>query len=187
MLWLVSGLGLFTLVHLAQASLPSARAELKRRFGTAYRGAFAALSLAGIVMVVIGWRSTPPEIVYLPPIWGPKVSLVLMVGAIFLFGAAHGKSRVKRLIRHPQLTAIVVWAGAHLLSNGELRSIVLFSTLGVWAIAEIVLLNRRDGAWEKPLIPSGRSEIITAAISVAVFLVLLSLHRFYAGVSPIPG
>lgn len=187
MLWLVSGLGLFTLVHLAQASLPSATAELKQRFGAGYRGLFAALSLAGVAMIVVGWRSTPPSMVYLPPIWGHKVALVLMFVALFLFGASHGKTRVKRFVRHPQLTAVVVWSIAHLLSNGDSRSIVLFGTLGAWAIAEIVLLNRRDGAWEKPLIPSGRSEVITAVISIVVFLVLLSLHPYYAGVSPIPG
>ena len=29
-------------------------------------------------------------------------------------------------MRHPQLTAVIVWAVAHLLVNGDLASIVLF-------------------------------------------------------------
>ena len=34
------------------------------------------------------------------------------------------KTAITRVIRHPQLTAVKVWAVAHLLVNGDLHSIV---------------------------------------------------------------
>ena len=67
-----------------------------------------------------------------------------------LFFAAYPPTNVKRLLRHPQLTGVALWGVGHLLANGESRSIVLFGGLTLWAIAEIVVINRRDGARDKP-------------------------------------
>ena len=88
--------------------------------------------VGSIVLMVAGWRSAAADIVYEPPAWGRHFAMLLMLVAFFLFAFSHGKSNAKRFIRHPQLTAVVVWAIAHLLANGDTRSLTLFGVLGIW-------------------------------------------------------
>ncbi len=135
--------------------------------------------------MVIGWRSTTPEFVYLPPGWGRPVTIVLMLISVMLFVAANYPTRIKRFIRHPQLTGLVTWSIGHLLSNGDSRSLVLFGGLGLWALIEMLLINRREGGWVKPDAPALSIEAKGLVISVIVFLALVFLHPYYAGVSPI--
>jgi len=188
MTWLLSGIALFTLLHLTSSVVPSLRDYLQTMFGrNAYRAGFAILAILGFVMIVIGWRSSVPIAVYAPPAWGATLALLLMFVAIVLFGAAHAKTNIKRFVRHPQLTSVLLWSLAHLASNGDSRSLILFGSLGVWAALEIVMINRRDGHWQKPGRATSKSEAIGATISVVIFLVLIALHPYFAGVSPLPG
>jgi uncharacterized membrane protein len=106
-----------------------------------------------------------------------------MLLAFFLFVASGQKTNVERLIRHPQLTSVIIWAGAHLLSRGDSRSLVLFGTLGVWALLEIPLISRRQGAWQRPAPAPLKAELKPLAIAVVVFLVVSALHPYLFGVS----
>lgn len=187
MTWLISGLALWALIHLFAAVAPAARAGLTGAMGEkGSKGVIALGILAGLVLIVVGWRSILPYTVYIPPTWGDEAALVLMFAAVFLFGAAHGKSNIKRFVRHPQLTGVIVWSIAHLLANGDNRSLVLFGTLGAWALIEIPLINRRESAWVKPDPSSFRTEVIGVVITVVVFVVLIALHPYYAGARATP-
>ena len=185
--WLIFGIALFVSVHLVSSVVPSSCAALKAAVGEkTYRGVYSVLVLLGLALFVYGWRNAVPIVVYAPPAFGPTLAFVLMFAAIFLFGASHARTNLRRYVRHPQLAAVMLWSAAHLLANGDIRSIVLFSSLGAWALIEIPLINRRDSEWKKPPRASLKSERITAAVSVVVFLVLVALHPYYTGVSPLP-
>ena len=99
-----------------------------------------------------------------------------------LFAASGVASNLKRLVRHPQLTGVLVWTGAHLLSNGEDRLLVLFGGLGLWAIVAIALINRRDGAWEKPERPPLAAELKPLLAAIVVYAVLRLVHSYITGV-----
>jgi len=103
-----------------------------------------------------------------------------------LFGAAHQPTRIKRVVRHPQLTGMLVWSVSHLLSNGDSRSLILFGGLGLWVLIEMLLINRRDGTWQKPHGPTPSIEARGIVISTVIFFVLVFLHPYFAGISPIP-
>jgi uncharacterized membrane protein len=151
-----------------------------------YRGIFSLIVIASLAMMVLGWRSTPELLVYQLPIWTRPVGLLLMIFAFVLFGAAHHSTAIKRFVRHPQLVSLVVWSASHLLTNGTTRAWVLFGGLGLWALVEMPLINRREGAYEKPIAPGWKTEIKGLAISAAIFIAAFSLHPYFAGVSPIP-
>ena len=187
MTWLVGGIALFSITHFSAALVPNLRNALTVKMGQGgYRAAFSVLAVASLVMIVAGWRSTTPVAIYAPPAWGPTLAFLLMFVSVVLFGAAHAKTNIKRFVRHPQLSSIVLWSIAHLLANGDSRSLILFASLGIWAMIEMPLINRRDGEWLKPERATSRNELIGAAITVVIFLVLIALHPYFAGVSPIP-
>ena len=85
------------------------------------------------------------------------------------------------------LTGLIIWGGAHLLANGENRSVLLFGAMSVWALITIFLINRRDGAWEKPAPRPIRSDVITVVISTVVFAIVLYFHQALFGVSAMAG
>lgn len=119
---------------------------------------------------------------YHPPGWGHTAAVPLVFLAFFLFAASLQKTNVKRFVRHPQLAGVAVWAGAHLLSNGDSRSLVLFGTLGVWALLEMPLISRREGPWERPPSEAFMAELKPFVACAVGFAVFLGLHPYLFGV-----
>jgi uncharacterized membrane protein len=174
-------------VHLMPSLAPGFKNSLIARVGEQpYRGLFSLSLLVAVVLIVFGWRSTAPESVYLPASWGLPVTSVLMLISVMFFGAAQQPTRIKRYVRHPQLTGVAVWSLAHLISNGDTRSLILFGGLGLWALLEILLISKREGVWVKPYGPALSIEVRGIVISAVVFFVLVYLHPYFAGVSPFP-
>jgi len=186
MIWLILGVLFFTAIHVLPTA-PTARGRAVERLGERpYKGLFSLVALGGIVLIVIGWRSSVPSALYAPPGWGAAVAHPLVFVALLLFVASNLRTNLKRLIRHPQLTGVATWAGAHLLANGDSRSLVLFGGIGLWAVVEIGLLNRRDGAWQRPDPLPLVAELKPLIGAAAVFAILFLAHPYIAGVSPLP-
>jgi uncharacterized membrane protein len=184
MAMLSAGVLLWALVHLVPGPGRHIRQSIVTAIGEkAYKGIFSLLIIAALLLIVFGWRATIPQAVYLPPSWGGPVAIVLMATAVFLFGATHAKTRIKRVVRHPQLTSILIWSVAHLLANGDNRSLLLFGSLGIWALLEIMVVNRRDRKWHKPAAPPLATEVRGLIIAAVVFALLIYLHPYFAGVA----
>ena len=147
---------------------------------------FALVIVTTLLLIVFGWRSTPEEYLYVLPAWSRQVGFALMFASIFMLGAAHGKSIIKRFVRHPMLMAVFVWSVSHLLMNGTTRALILFGALGIWALLEMPLLNARDRDWVRPDATPLTAELKGLVISAIVFTVLIWLHPYFAGVSPLP-
>jgi uncharacterized membrane protein len=145
---LITGLALFLLVHLVPA-LPSVRAGLVERLGAGpYRGLFSLASIAGLVAIVLGYgqmqglaRSNPE--LWTPPVWIKHVVLLLMIPAMVLLVAAYVPSRIRSAVRHPMLTALMIWAFAHLLANGDLASLLLFGSFLAFAVIDRISVMSR--------------------------------------------
>ena len=139
---LAAGLGVWNGAHLLKRVAPGWR----ERQGDWVKG-LVALALVGSIWVMAqGYQAADPVIFW--GRWEPLVHLnnLLNLVAVFLFVASNAKGRVQARMRHPQLTAVKVWAVAHLLVNGELASVILFGGLLAWAVVEVVLINRQT-AW----------------------------------------
>lgn len=181
--FMVTGLMLWSVVHLFPVLAPGLRQFLVGRMGEkGYKGLFALLIVLSVVLIVYGWRHVIPTHAYLLPPAFKHVAMFLIVVAFILMGAAQYPTRIKRIVRHPQLTGVMTWAVAHLLLNGDSRSILLFGWLGVWALLEIILINRREGAWVKPESPTWGREFRGVAITVVVIVVVVFIHPYIAGV-----
>ncbi len=186
MVLLVLGVLLWSGTHLIRGIAPSVRDALVSKIGLdRYKGVFSLAIVASIVLMVLGWRSTIPGIAYLPPAWGRSAALVLMLVAFILFAASGVPTNIKRLIRHPQLTGVATWSVAHLLANGDTRSLVLFTGVGLWALVQIRVSNRLEGAWDKPAAAPFSAEIKTLVGGLVAYVILLLVHPYLFGVSPL--
>ena len=186
-IFLIIGVLLFSLTHLYPAIFITNREAVIGKIGlNPYKGIFTLFVLSALGMIIFGWRSSEALFSYSSPDWGPLALKGLMYPALFLFIAARANSNVKRLIRHPQLSAIALWGAAHLLANGDSRSLVLFGTLTVWALIQMFFLNRRDGTWQKRNPAPLSQDIIVGLIAFAVYLALFFGHGYFSGVALIP-
>ena len=74
------------------------------------------------------------------------------------------------------LTGVIVWSIAHLLVNGDTPSIVLFGGLAVWALAEMLIINRSDGAWIRPEPGSLVSDAKLVVIASILYAIIVAIH-----------
>jgi len=184
---LLIGLVVWSAAHLLKSAGIPIRARLIAAVGfDPYRGLFSLVILASVAMMIFGWRSATPSVLYTPPAWSVVATDVLMFAALLLFAASALPTNIKRVLRHPQLTGLVVWSAAHLLANGDSRSLLLFGGLGSWALVSMLAINRRDGAWQKPAALPISAELKPFAAAVALYVLLFSVHPWIAGVSPMP-
>ena len=182
----VAGITLFCVVHLFSAIAPGSRENLVFKLGeNPYKGIYSILILLGLVLIVLGWKSTIPHAVYTPPLLPGVVPSVLVFVALVLFFASQMNGYFKRILRHPQMIATLLWAGSHLLTNGDSRSLILFGSLAVWALLEIVLCNRRDGKRVELPAASVKADAIAVAVGVVAFGVLGHFHQQLFGVAPL--
>jgi len=181
---LIAGLLIWSLVHFIPSLASPVKQNLTDRLGEkGYKLIFTVLILLSLALIVFGWRSIEPTILYMLPYGLKHVFMLMIFIAFILFGASNYPTRIKRYVRHPQLAGVAVWALAHLLLNGDSRSVVLFGGLGIWAILEMILINRREGAWVKQDPPAWTRELKGLAISVVIFAVFAVAHPYFTGVA----
>ncbi len=182
--FLIVGLAIWVLVHFIPSLAPSLKKNLQSKLGeTGYKIFFTISIVVSLGLIIYGWRGTLPSHLFSFSFATKTVTMGLMLLSIILFGAAKYPTRIKNIIRHPQLTGVAVWSVAHLISNGDTRSVVLFGTLGIWAVLEMLFISRREGAWTKIAVPGWSGESKGFLISIAVYVVLVFAHPYLSGVA----
>lgn len=185
--FLLAGILIWSLVHLMKAVTPELRNRMADRLGEHVYKSLYSLSLVGaIVLMVMGWKASSPMLVYELPAGFRHVTMSLMWLALILFICASLPNDFKRILRHPQLTAVIIWAFAHLLSNGDTRSLWMFGGMLVWAHLEIIFINRRDGARQKPEPVGVGRTFIPVIIGTVLTGILLWAHPWLSGVAILP-
>jgi uncharacterized membrane protein len=171
---LVLGLLLFAGSHLFKRLAPAARAGL----GDKGKALVTVLSLAGIVLMVIGYRGADWVPVYTPMPGMGHANNTLMLVSLFLFGVGGTKGTLYPKLRHPMLWGTVVWAVAHLLVNGDKASIVLFGGMLIWALLDRQLINR-SSAWVAPTNGRGlKGDAMNLVGTVLLLGIIAMIHQW---------
>jgi len=180
---IVLGLVIWSAVHLIPAAAPALKTKWVQTLGpNGYKGSFSLLIIIAVVLMVMGWRHSLPIWLYTLSDTIDRTTIGIMAFAAVLFVAAKLPTRIKRIIRHPQLTGVALWALAHLLANGDSRSVTLFGGLLLWSIVEITLINRREGPWIKPPASALIYDLIVLALGAVLFSGLIFVHPYLSGV-----
>ena len=193
-MWLlVTGLALFFLVHLIP-TVPDVRTRLVAVAGRGpYAGLFSLLSLLSIVLVVWGYGAMQglgggnPQL-WVSPRWLRHVTMLLMLPALILLVAAYTPSRLRRRVRHPMLSAILLWSFAHLLVNGDLASVLLFGSFLAYAIYDMVSASQRGALGPLGRDPGRlRGDVLAVGGGIALYALLLFWgHQKLTGVALLP-
>jgi uncharacterized membrane protein len=184
MLFLIAGVIIFFGMHLVSACT-RCRESLAARIGeNGYRGVFVAGSVVGFLLIAAGtaWVDFLP--VYEPPAWGRPAALVLMPVAFVMLAALLLPTNIKRITRHPMLWSFTIWSVAHLLSNGDLGSTLLFGSFGLYSLFSMWSLNRRGASKSDTVYPFARDALVIVVGAVA-YVVVVYLHPYLFGVPAI--
>jgi uncharacterized membrane protein len=179
---LILGLVLFLGAHVF-VSLRAERARFIERFGdSAYKWVISLVSAVGII--VIGWgfaqyRATGWVDIWYPPSWTRHVTVALVWPAIICIMAAFLQGRIKKALKHPMIVGVKLWAVGHLISNGDLGSIILFGSILGWAVYDRISFKYRTDSGASPLagvLPAGMSDatkdILAVVLGTLIYLAL---------------
>ena len=181
---LIIGILLFAGVHLIPALAPGIKAAWLGKMGEGgYKGTFSLLLLASFILMTFGWKAVDPAVVYSPPMDIRQPAIALLILAFILLVVGSRNSRLRQWVRHPQLTGVLLWAVAHLLMNGDSRSLVLFSGIAIWSCVEMLVISKREGVWIKADVPSVGSEVVTVTIAIVAVIAVMFAHPYISGVA----
>ena len=180
---LIIGLALFVGAHLLPTS-QALRGALVARLGqNGYKALVAIASGVGLVLTVIGFGRAPEEQIFPPSQTARMLLPVAMAVAFVLMATAYAPGRLRRLLRHPMLAAVLIWSGLHFLANGDLAGNILFGTFAAWSAFAILSATRRGQKIGGPQTRAG-ADIIAVVLGLAAFAAILYLHETLFGVSP---
>jgi len=189
MFYLVLGLVLFLGVHSISIVAPAWRDRTAARLGNAWKGIYALVTFAGLIVIIWGYgiARQNPLMLYTPAAWTKYVTAVLMLPVFPLFLAAYFPGRIKGALQHPMLVSVMLWALAHLIASGKLANVVLFGGFLVWAVADRMSFKWRT---QRPIAtaPSMKLNDTIAIVAGLVFYVVFEhwLHARWIGVQPLP-
>ena len=175
---LITGLFIWTIAHFFKRFAPAQRGALQEKMGDASKGVIAVLLVVSIVLMVIGYRGAEMNF-----LWGHSaattgINNLLMLAAVALLGLGSSKSRLRKKMRHPMLTGVVVWAASHLLVNGDTASIVLFGGLAIWALAQMVIINRAVPDYTPYEGGSAAGDVKLLVISLVIYGIIAGIHTW---------
>ncbi len=184
---LILGVLIWTLVHYLKRLSPAARAGMDAKMGQGpAKGVIALLLVGSIILMVLGYRTADDLHVYTPIAGIGHLNNLLMFLAVMLFGMGSSKGKMRAWFRHPMLMGMITWATAHLLVNGDVASVILFGGLGLWAVLQMVLINRAVPDWTKPEPGPIARDIRLIVISAVLFALIASVH-IWLGPNPFLG
>jgi len=180
---LVLGLIVFIGAHVF-VTCRAQRAAVIARIGEGpYKVAIGLLSLVGLILIgyafaqyrAAGWN---------PPAWTRHVTVALMWFATVFVVASYVRGNIYLKLKHPMLVGVKTWAVAHLISNGDLGSIVLFVAILGWAVYDRITLKRRSDLGAPPIPVRGwQNDVIAVVVGTLLYLALgFWFHPYVVGV-----
>jgi uncharacterized membrane protein len=79
------------------------------------------------------------------------------------------------------LIGILIWSFVHLIANGDLRSIMLFGSFGVYALIDIIF-SKKVLTTNNTANYTLTKDIIVVIIGLLLYVIFVYFHRYIAGV-----
>lgn len=182
---LVLGLAMFFSLHVL-TSFRDARDTLIARHGERrYRAVYSLLSVLGFVFIILGMRDAVTAPLWEPAPWSGALARWLMPFSFILLAAAYMPTNIRRFTAHPMLWAVLLWALLHLLSNGDLASVLLFGTFALYSLYAMWSQTQRGARPSSTVQPLSR-DALTVLIGFLAYGALFYGHRWVSGTALVP-
>ncbi len=186
---LILGLAVFFGVHSISLLALGWRDRVAERLGKkTWQGIYSIVALVGFYLLVTGYGAARAStaVFYISPPSLRSVAALLMLPAFSLALASVIPGRIRTAAQHPLLLATMLWAVAHLLTNGSVADLLLFGTFLVWAVAVRISLERRPPRPIRVLPASTVNDAIVVIGGLALYAIfILWLHARWFGVAPL--
>ena len=185
------GVILFTFGHMFKRLVPAGREYLDLSFGKNLGKGFVAMFLvAGVILITLGYyRNEVDFYFYSAPAWVTGLMHLMMLVSVAVMQAGKSyfgyMSHLVSKFRHPMLTGLIIWSIAHLLVNGTAIAFILFGGLGMWAYAQISLLNKSAKESQPVLKGTFVGDIILGILVLLLYAVFVLTH-IYLGANMYP-
>jgi uncharacterized membrane protein len=183
MVSLILGLILFISLHLTREL--GLRSGLVDRCGSenTYKSAYSILALLGLSLIIWGMASAPFILLWQTKFELRYISHILMIPAFILIIAGNTPmSHLRTHVRNPMLAGVTFWGIAHLWSNGDLASVLLFGAMAAWAGFKFVSLGLKHSAQENQHSPQLFWDIIAVAAGLIAYTLTSQYHGQLFGV-----
>jgi uncharacterized membrane protein len=181
---LVLGLVLFLGIHLLPV-LTGVRNALYARLGEkGYKGMFSLVSALGLVLIVVGYARAPSE----PRLFNPfpaamMIAPLVMLVTFVLLASANMRTHIRQALKHPMLIGVGLWAGVHLLANGETKATLLFGAFLAYVVIDLISVAQRQAV--KTFTPVTRQDAMAIGSGIVIALLVMAFHRFLFGVKAV--
>ena len=183
---LILGLVIFFGVHSISMLTLDWRNRVAERLGTrTWQALYSVVSLVGFYLIVSGYGAARPAaaVLYATPYEFRYVAAVLMLPFFPLALASVFSGRIQARAQHPLLLSAMLWAVAHLLTNGSVADLLLFGTFLAWALLVRFSLARRPARRPIALSASATNDVIVVVGGLALYAAfILWLHARWIGV-----
>ncbi|WP_338723360.1 NnrU family protein [Devosia sp. XK-2] len=159
MITFILAFAVFLALHSIPA-IPGIRQRLVAILGRRlYLATYSLISIAALAWVFQAAFALDYLELWAPAAWQAWVAIASVPVALFLLVAGlispnplsisfrRGEEKAGAIVavtRHPVLWGFVLWAFGHLVVNGDLRSVMLFGALGIFAVIGMVMTERRN-------------------------------------------
>ena len=187
---LILGLILFLGVHSVRIVADGWRtAQIARRGGSAWKGVYTLLSIAGFMLIVWGYglaRQQPVVLWAVPAGMRHLASLLTLLAFVLLAAAYVPGNGIKARLHHPMVLSVKTWALAHLVANNSLADLLLFGSFLVWAAFSFRAARARDRAAGTVYAAGSlaRTALAVAAGAAAWAVFAFWAHGAWIGVRP---
>lgn len=216
--------------HFILSSISVRNAIISSLSNNGFRILYTVFALATFILMLISYGDAFYEPIWEPPmILRPVSALLMLLACIFLFCGWTTKSTtmmggekilsdenpkaaiptgIITVTRHPMLVSFTLWAIAHLLSNGDLATMILVGGMLILSVGGMFHIDHRrsitnSGQWGSIVLTTssfpflaaiqGRIKVNWKGIGVwrllggiILFAILLFAHPYIAGVDLLP-
>jgi len=178
---LIIGIVIFFSIHLVPITL--LKKILINQLGeNKYKALFSLIAIVGLLIIIYGFARADFYLIWDPLPYSKTIALALMPISILLLITANMQTSIKRYIKHPMLIGILIWSFVHLISNGDLRSIILFASFGVYALIDIIF-SKKVLTTNNTANYTLTKDIIVVIIGFLVYAIIVYCHQYIAGIA----
>ena len=189
MIVLIIGLVVFFGMHLVPVT--GVKSSLIERMGEKkYQSIFSIISLVGFIIIIYGFSlidtcnpmmadcETDNFYLWDSFEYSKEISFLLMPISIIFIVASQMKSNIKKVVHHPMLIGVLIWSFVHLLSTGDLRSIILFASFGAFSIIDIIFTRKTA---EQGISFSILNDVVVIVVGLVLYSIILYFHEYVSG------